>query len=147
MAVTVTKQNGEMVINFPVSEEDFVVLPEGSMRTVVDGAIRYGTSDTYLEVKGAKGARRFLFKDASGENMVMQKTSVGRDTTSAQRDMAFDQLETAWADAQVQAQTGVAAAAAGGSRKLRLQKQTRRAKRNTRNNKRRKLRKLTTRRR
>lgn len=144
MAVTVTKQNGEMVINFPVSEEDFVVLPEGSMRTVVDGATRYGTSDTYLEVKGAKGARRFLFKDASGENMVMQKTSAGRDTTSAQRDMAFDQLETAWADAQVQAQTGVAAAAAGGSR---LKKKTRRAKRNTRNNKRRKLRKLTTRRR
>ena len=147
MAVTVTNEtDGTFTVQFPTSEEDFVVLPAGSSRTEVGDAIRYGTNDTYLEVKGTGNARTFTVHNGSGSgNLVMHYSSAKQRTTlGPERDAAFNELETAWTNAIRERQLGNSAAAAGGSR---LKKKTRRAKRNTRNNKRRKLRKLTTRRR
>lgn len=141
MAVTVTNVGGQWVIHFPISDEDFVVSPEGSTRKKVGDAIRYGTDGTYLEVSGTGNARTFTVKESGQiDNFVMDwNVNKNRKTTAAEKETAFAELEAAWKNAM---ETG--AAAAGGSR---LNVKRRRTQRNTRNNKRRKLRKLATRRR
>jgi len=168
MAVTVTKVEDEWVVNFPISDEDFIVLPADSTRTEpAPGVVRYGTADTYLETK-ASPMRSFSYMSPGMPlSFVMLKTSRGRDTTTKQREDAFQQLEVAWEgiqrrqieedldaaqeearrlEAEATDESGMKDVPKGG-RKLRLKKQTRRSKRNTRNNKGKKSRKLTTRRR
>jgi hypothetical protein len=105
MAVTVTKVDDEWVVNFPISDEDFIVLPADSERyEAVDeygrDAIRYGTADTYLQTVDDP-ERTFSYKtpDYAGFQGVMYKTSRGRDTTTKQRETAFQQLEAAWESA------------------------------------------------
>lgn len=166
--VTVTRVDNEWVVNFPISDEDFIVLPANSTRTEPEeGVVRYGTADTYLETK-ASPMRSFSYTSPGMPlSFVMVKTSRGRDTTTKQREDAFQQLEEAWEgiqrrqteeeldaaqeearrlEAEATDESKIGEVPKGG-RKLRLKKQTRRSKRNTRNNKGKKLRKLTTRRR
>lgn len=172
MAVTVTKVDSEWVVNFPISQEDFVILPADSTRTEPEeGIVRYGTADTYLEVDDWPMVS-FSYKSPDMPvSFVMLKTSQGRDTSIRQRKDAFKQLEDAWqsavgegqdirraeeefdaAEEEMRRQEAEATDESGmknvpkGGRKLRLKKQARRTKRNARNNKRRKSRKLTTRR-
>ena len=148
MAVTVTKEtDGTFTVQFPTSEEDFVVLPAGSSRTEVGDAIRYGTNDTYLEVKGTGNARTFTVHNGLGSgNLVMHYSSAKQRTTlGPERDAAFNELEAAWVEAAEA--PGDPEHLKEGGRRSRLKKKTRRAKRNTRNHKGKKLRKLTTRRR
>ena len=166
--VTVTSVDGEWVVHFPISDEDFIVLPGDSTRTEPEeGIVQYGTADTYLKVDDVPMINFSYKRPGMPVSYVMAKSARGRDTTNRQREDAFDQLEAAWQEAvgaeepeeeeeeeefeaPPEPEDPSAEVPKGGRKKkktLRLKKKTRRTKRNARNRKQRKSRKLSTRRR
>jgi hypothetical protein len=104
MAVTVTRNDdGGWHVHFPVSDEEFIDLPAESTRTEPEeGVVHYGTATTYLKTDDTPIRSFSYISPGMPISYVMQKTARGRDTTNAQRNTAFEQLEAAWGTAMDQ---------------------------------------------